>query len=609
MVDWHTNNISSSLPSSRTQEIVTSVHWLLTMRWIAGVGVLLATWLAGSLLDLDLGSTPLYVTGVVILLYNTLLWAMLGRLQAGSDQSLVGYSRLAHLQVGLDWLAMTALIHFSGGVESPIIFFFTFHIIIASLLFSQRTAAIYAFTALFLVGGMVVLELAGWLPHVHVEGFMAADSYQSPAFLIGVLGAFAAISIVVVYLTSSIAERLRKREEQLSTLYLGAQTVNSSLELHDVLERLVQATAEAMAVSAASIGLLDHTGTRVEVSAAFGLSDAYLHKGPILLEDNPIHAKVLSSGRPAIIQGEADRAKLQYPDAMKTENIRSILYVRLQVRNRALGVVRAYSRRPNRFAEDDARFLSAMAAQGAIAIDNAMAYQALKKLDLDKSQFVRAVTHELRSPVTGAQSLLRGVIKGYAGEMTDRQRDIMGRLNRRLDKLEALINDLLDLAAGRSDLKVQECKPLPLMETLERVVSHVEMRADEKDQTLLIQRPAGSPIVSATEEGLDRIFTNLVGNAVKYTLEGGTVSVTVWEQDRQVVVEVKDTGIGIPAESLPKLFSEFYRAPNAKAFETGTGLGLVIVKELVESFSGRISVESQEGKGTTFTVRLPLVTA
>ena len=300
---------------------------------------MLATWLAGSLLDLDLGSTPLYVTGVVILLYNTLLWAMLGRLQAGSDQSLVGYSRLAHLQVGLDWLAMTALIHFSGGVESPIIFFFTFHIIIASLLFSQRTAAIYAFTALFLVGGMVVLELAGWLPHVHVEGFMAADSYQSPAFLIGVLGAFAAISIVVVYLTSSIAERLRKREEQLSTLYLGAQTVNSSLELHDVLERLVQATAEAMAVSAASIGLLDHTGTRVEVSAAFGLSDAYLHKGPILLEDNPIHAKVLSSGRPAIIQGEADRAKLQYPDAMKTENIRSILYVRLQVRNRALGVV------------------------------------------------------------------------------------------------------------------------------------------------------------------------------------------------------------------------------------------------------------------------------
>jgi signal transduction histidine kinase len=115
--------------------------------------------------------------------------------------------------------------------------------------------------------------------------------------------------------------------------------------------------------------------------------------------------------------------------------------------------------------------------------------------------------------------------------------------------------------------------------------------------------------VSATHEGLDRIFVNLVGNAVKYTPEDGTVTVTVREQELQVAVEVRDTGIGIPTESLPKLFSEFYRAPNAKAFETGTGLGLVIVKELVESFNGRISVESEEGKGTAFTVHLPLAAA
>ena len=596
------SDVSASLPSTRTHEVVTSVRWLLTMRWIAGAGVLLATWFAHSVLRLSLSTTPLYITGVLILLYNALLWSMLGRFRVDPEP-------IAHLQVGLDWLAMTSLIHFSGGVESPIIFFFTFHIIIASLLFSQRTATIYAFTALLLVGAMVVLELAGWLPHIHVEGFMAADSYKSAPFLIGVLGAFAAISIVTVYLTASIAERLRQREEQLSTLYLGAQTVNSSLDLQDVLERLVQAAAAAMNVSAASIGLLDSTGTRVAVAAAFGLSDAYLHKGPILLDDNPIHAQVLSSGRPAIIQGEADRAKLQYPDAMDTENIRSILYVRLQAKNRVLGVVRAYSRTPDRFAEDDARFLSAIAAQGAIAIENAMAYQALKKLDLDKSQFVRAVTHELRSPVTGAQSLLRGVIKGYAGGLTDRQRDIMGRLNRRLDKLETLINDLLDLAAGRSDLNVEAYHPLPLLDAVEQVIAFVESTAAEKNQEIIYQRPPGNPLVSATYEGLDRVFVNLVGNAVKYTPEGGTVSVAVREHDLHAAVEVLDTGIGIPAESLPKLFSEFYRAPNAKAFETGTGLGLVIVKELVESFHGRISVESEEGKGTAFTVHLPLVTA
>jgi signal transduction histidine kinase len=534
---------------------------------------------------------------------------MLGRLQADPNGALAGYQRLAHLQVVLDWLAMTALIHFSGGVESPIIFFFIFHIIIASLLFSQRVAAVYALTALFLVGATVILELADWLPHVHVEGFLVSDSYQNPAFLIGVLGAFAATSVVTVYLTSSIAERLRQREDQLGTLYLGAQTVTSTLDLPEVLERLVRATAKALNVSAASIGLLDPTGTHVETVAAYGLSDAYLNKGPVSLEKSPVYFELFSAGEPIIIQGDIDPTRFQYPDAKEQEGIRSLLYVPLVARNRALGVVRVHSRRPNRFDDDDARFLAAIAAQGAVAIDNAMAYQTLKKLDLDKSQFVRAVTHELRSPVTGAQSLLRGVIKGYAGGLTDRQRDIMGRLNRRLDKLEALINDLLDLAAGRSDLKVEENKPLPLMETLGKVVTYMESLAQEKEQELVFERPAGNPFVCATEEGLDRIFVNLVGNAVKYTPEGGTVTVSVHERDLQVGIEVKDTGIGIPADALPKLFSEFYRAPNAKAFETGTGLGLVIVKELVESFGGRISVESTEGKGTTFIVYFPLVVA
>jgi signal transduction histidine kinase len=599
--------VSASLPSTSTHEVVASARWLVKMRWIAGAGVFPATWIACSVFNLGVSSAPLFITGVVILLYNALLWYRLGRLNKTADPQDVRYSHLAHLQVGLDWLAMTALIHFSGGVESPIILFFVFHIIIASLLFDQRTAYFYALTALLLVGATAALEAAGWLEHVYVEGFLGTVLYREPAYLVGVLGIFAVTSIATVYLTSSIAERLRRREDQLSTLYMGARAVSSSLDLATVLNRLVEATAEAMGVSAASIGLIDPTGTRVEVAAAHGMSDSYLSKGPILLEKSRVYSKVLSSGRPLIVQGQVDRSRFQYPDEKEKEGIRSILYVPLVARNRTLGIVRAHSSRPNRFTEDDARFLTAIAAQGGVAIENAMAYQALKKLDLDKSQFVRSVTHELRSPVTGAQSLLRGVIKGYAGGLTDRQRDILKRLNRRLNKLEALINDLLDLAAGRSDLKVEDNRSLALMDTLDRVIAYLSVQLHEKEQTLVFDRPVGNPIVSATEEGLDRIFVNLVGNAIKYTPEGGTVSVQVEERDLHVATAVKDTGIGIPAESLPRLFSEFYRAPNAKAFETGTGLGLVIVKELVESFGGRISVESEEGRGATFTVHLPAV--
>ncbi|MBN1318807.1 MAG: HAMP domain-containing histidine kinase, partial [Anaerolineales bacterium] len=194
----------------------------------------------------------------------------------------------------------------------------------------------------------------------------------------------------------------------------------------------------------------------------------------------------------------------------------------------------------------------------------------------------------------------------FAGELTDRQRDIMGRLNRRLDKLEALINDLLDLAAGRSDMKVEESKPLSLAAILEQVITTMEPQAREKDQKLIYDPGSIEPIVVGTEEGLDRIFSNLVGNAVKYTPEHGKVNVTVQQTNHLVTITVADSGIGIPEQSLNRLFTEFYRAPNAKAFETGTGLGLVIVKELVEKFNGRISVESKEGQGATFTVHLPL---
>jgi len=113
-------------------------------------------------------------------------------------------------------------------------------------------------------------------------------------------------------------------------------------------------------------------------------------------------------------------------------------------------------------------------------------------------------------------------------------------------------------------------------------------------------------IVWGTEDGLDRIFVNLVSNAVKYTPSGGSVTVSMRQVEGQAQVKVTDTGIGIPEEALPHLFEEFYRAPNAKALDAiGTGLGLAIVKDLVERCGGRIEVESAVGQGSTFTMTFP----
>jgi signal transduction histidine kinase len=219
------------------------------------------------------------------------------------------------------------------------------------------------------------------------------------------------------------------------------------------------------------------------------------------------------------------------------------------------------------------------------------------------------LTHELRSPARVTSSLLNVLSRGYVGELNDRQADLVNRACKRLQVLETLIDDLLDLAAGKADGPAEtECGPVSLDEVIPQVVARYEPLAAEKGLSIQASGLDDGLIVRGDREELDRILNNLVSNAVKYTQTGG-VDVRAERADGWVRITVADTGMGIPAEAFPRLFQEFFRAGNAKASgETGTGLGLAIIKDLVERYGGRIEVESVEGKGTTFVVLLPSVT-
>jgi signal transduction histidine kinase len=226
-----------------------------------------------------------------------------------------------------------------------------------------------------------------------------------------------------------------------------------------------------------------------------------------------------------------------------------------------------------------------------------------------KSKFILTVTHELRSPVGVIRSLLRTLVAGYTGAIPDSQKDIVKRVLQRSDFLQTLIDDLLDLAAGKNEMRLkEEREPVRLDEILRLVVERHETEASEKQLVLEYRLLAAYPVtIIATAEGIDRIFNNLVSNAVKYTPGGGSVSVTLDKKSGAARVEVADTGIGIPEDSLSHMYEEFYRAPNAKAqVKQGTGLGLSITKELVLRYGGQITVQSTVGEGTSFVVTLPL---
>jgi two-component system phosphate regulon sensor histidine kinase PhoR len=251
-----------------------------------------------------------------------------------------------------------------------------------------------------------------------------------------------------------------------------------------------------------------------------------------------------------------------------------------------------------------------MAAQGSIAIENAMAYQSVEAMDATKSNFIRTITHELRSPVSVVRSLLRTITAGYSGQVNEQQQNILERAIRRADFLQKLIDDLLDLAAGKANLKSHEAtNPVPLRDILQRLLERFAAPAKEKGLGFEWQDQADqSCMVMASPEALDRIFNNLLSNAVKYTPPHGKVTVTLMQNNEDARIIIEDTGIGIPEEAMEHLFEEFYRAPNAREFEReGTGLGLTIVKDLVTRLGGWVSVHSSPNVGTRFTVSLPLV--
>jgi len=383
------------------------------------------------------------------------------------------------------------------------------------------------------------------------------------------------------------------------------------VELDQVLARLADGARQSLQADAVVVRLLgfgdkDNEGARLTVAAVSGppAAEALValqRQEPIAVEDSPLDEEALS-GQPVIV---ADTHTDPRTANTVPGDYGSVLCVPLMHEGNPIGTLHVYATASS-FCEQDAVLLSPLADLGAAAIAAARAVTALQALEASKAHFIHVATHELRSPVAVSQSLVRGVLKGYAGKMSDKQAEIFGRVSRRLDFLESLVNDLLDLAAGKATGPAEE-EAVVLNSSVGRAVLLLQPRAEERNVTLIHRACCDELVVWGTEEGLDRIFVNLVGNGIKYTPPGGSVTAAMRQLEDGIEVQVIDDGIGIPEESLPHLFEEFYRAPNAKSSdEVGTGLGLAIVKDLVDRYGGCIEVESRVGQGTTFTVTFPL---
>jgi signal transduction histidine kinase len=369
----------------------------------------------------------------------------------------------------------------------------------------------------------------------------------------------------------------------------------STLELGTLLQHISDAAQELTESQASSILLHDSKTNHLYFEAVTGPLEAEFTRTAIPA-DSSIAGWIFTNGEPLLVQDtHNDPRFFAEVDVQTTFQTHSILGVPLQTKDKTLGVIEAVNKDHGTFTDEDKRLLQALAAQAAIAIDNSRLFQ--------QSDLVAEMVHELRTPLAALMAAAHLLQRPELAK--DQSTKLTNTVYSEVQRLNDMTTDFLELARLESGRVQFVLEPV-----------HIEGLALE---CLEIIRPQADALDIAIETGFDRsvspvhgdrnrlkqLLLNLLTNAVKYNVKGGSIHVKLRREGNELLLSVKDIGRGIPAESLPHIFDRFYRVPDQESRVSGTGLGLVIAQRIAINHQGQIEVESKVDEGSTFTLRLP----
>ncbi len=422
----------------------------------------------------------------------------------------------------------------------------------------------------------------------------------------------------------------KKILDSYKALYQIATEIDSGTSTKDVLNAIVRSTTLIMNVKGCSLMLLTQGRSKLVHIVAYGLSESYIKKGTIKID--PVIDEVLK-GSPVIVEDVCADSRIQYKEQARKEGIVSMLSIPMVLKDEVTGLLRLYTKKPRHFSENDIEFLKLVASLGAISLRKATEYESQeqyyeKKLkekiaQLDRSQeelakveeakekllaFISMVAHDLKAPLAAIQTYFGVMLGGFTGELNPKHQEIIEKSSRRVDGLLELISDLLDISRIESGQIVHEMKPVSIGELVQSQVDDAAGLAKKKKISFSVNIPPDLPPIYGSPTRLQQVFSNLLSNAVKFTPEGGLIDFVVVHQEGCIYGTLQDTGIGIPPDELPRIFEDFYRASNVESL-TGTGLGLPIVRRIIESHGGEIEVVSpcpETGKGCRFVFSIPI---
>jgi signal transduction histidine kinase len=374
-----------------------------------------------------------------------------------------------------------------------------------------------------------------------------------------------------------------------------SRSLNSTLDLRPLLGRVVLAAKQLTNTAACSILLIDRKSDQLYFEAATNLPGMRSITVPM---NGSIAGLVAKTGKPVVVPDVSkDPHFYRLADQQSSFNTRSILAVPMVVRGGVIGVLEAINKQDDaEFTREDVEMLTVLGGQAAVAIHNALLFQ--------QSDLVAEIVHEMRTPlmsIIGYSELMQ-----QSGMTLDQCRQFAEIITGEAERLTGLANSFLDLSQLESGRASLSREPVDLSTVIHMVASVLIPQADAKQIGVVIDIAEGLPSVIGDAQRLHQVMLNLIGNGVKYCRPGDNITVSVKYTKDDVIIDVADTGPGIPKDALPRIFERFYRVPGSEEKVVGSGLGLAITRKIVEAHGGEINVSSEEGHGTTFTFTLPL---
>ncbi len=419
-------------------------------------------------------------------------------------------------------------------------------------------------------------------------------------------------------------EDAEQNAERLGRLQSVTAALSRALTVEDIAQVMVTQGAAAVNAHASGLGLIDEVGRYYRPSRSLHHSPEDLQKLPLMpIPPNSPSAAAINRRAPVFISSPAEFAEsYTYLHPERQNGHQAWATLPLVVQGQVVGLFRLDFDSPHPFTEEERGFLVALAEQCAQAIDRANLYHEAQQARVEaeaarhtaeqatqlRDTFISVASHELRTPLTATRAYAELLKKrlGNRPELGDDERRMLDTIQEQSIRLDKMVENLLDITRLETGQLTLAPQPVVLNDLLSHLVTQITPTL--RHHMLTLDMPSESLIANVDELRLVQVVQNLIQNAVKYSPHGGPVTVTLSRDNNAAVIAVADRGIGIPKDAQEKLFTRFYRAANAESNHiNGLGVGLYVVREIVRLHGGEVSVESVEGAGSTFTIRIPLL--